>query len=162
MITIPALLHPPSKHPEHPSEHQKEGTSPLFSTLTSVVTDCDRDPGRRGGGEEVCPSHLRNRGKQGCGTQERTGQPPCRLSPSWARMKEWSFSLKERKAIPSQRQKSGALSQTVNSRGKNVKMFPRVMEKPVAEIRYHLENPETLQGQEQGRGATQRLRNQPH
>lgn len=35
----------PSKRPEHPSEHQKEGTSALVSTITSVVTDCDRDPG---------------------------------------------------------------------------------------------------------------------
>lgn len=38
---------------------------------------------------------------------------------------EWSFSLKERKAIPSQRQKSGALSQTVNSRGKNYEDVPK-------------------------------------
>lgn len=58
--------------------------------------------------------------------------------------------------------KSGVLSQTVNSRGKNMKMSPRVMEKPVAEIRYHLETPEALQGREQGRGAMQRLRNQSH
>lgn len=34
-----------SKHPEHPLEHQEEGISPLFSTITSVVTGCDKDPG---------------------------------------------------------------------------------------------------------------------
>lgn len=67
----------PSKHPEHPPEHQKEGTAPT-STVTSVVTGWDRDPGK-----EECPTYLRNRrkGKQGCGTQKRTGRPPCKLMP---------------------------------------------------------------------------------
>lgn len=49
--------------------------------------------------------------------------------------------MKERESHSKPKTKSGVLSQTVNSRGKDMKMYPRVTEKPVAELRYNLKKP---------------------
>lgn len=63
-------------------------------------------------------------------------------------MKEWSFSMRERESHS--KTKSGVLSQTVNSRGKDMTMYPRVMKKPVAEIRYSLKKPYWVRSRAEG------------